>query len=103
MLITDIDVKTLAKLYQDTNLQEGVVQWIGCLRAFDKTGKESWLEIATDTALVVIDTLPFDTVIIEDEESTSPSEIMAVIGYDMVQMGLIPEYHDKGLVDNDEA
>lgn len=96
MLITDIDPKTLANLYQDGNLQEGVVQWVGALRAFDKTQQESWLETAVEMSSAIVDMLPFDTVIIDGAESDSPSEIMAVIAYDMVKMGLIPEYHDKG-------
>jgi hypothetical protein len=95
MLLEDMDPKHLTKIYSNPGIQSRVIEWIAYVRGYKQHEKEFWAESAVRVAKETMEHLPFNQARIEEEITDSPSDIMSVIAYDMIKLGIIPGYKDK--------
>tara|TARA_R100000008_G_scaffold70924_1_gene48647 strand:- start:772 stop:1053 length:282 start_codon:yes stop_codon:yes gene_type:complete len=92
MKISDISVDELKKCYDNPNLQEAIVQFVGLVKRFDKTEDEKYLDEMTDIAFSTVTSLPFNEVNLDGEWNSNPNIIMMVVGSQMIELGILPEY-----------
>jgi len=92
MHLRDVDAETLMLTYHNPKLQGAVVEWVTCVRGYDRSQRDHWLESAVQIATETVAKLPFDTVMLEGEDTDSPSEVMAVVAHELRDAGLISGY-----------
>lgn len=85
----EADLDEVAKFYHDPNTQSDATHYISYLKKFENTEDNQYLEKAYDIAMNIVDRCPYDEVTLDDEVTSSPSEIMMVTCLYMAEAGII--------------
>ena len=90
MKIIDAPLEDILGAYDDPNLQEAAVEFIGLLRAFDKTGNDENIYMMDEVAIWIAERIPYDEVNLFGRWSSEPSFVLMVTVLKMVDLGFLP-------------
>ena len=90
MKITDAPLEDILGAYDNPNLQQAAVEFIGLLRAFDNTGNDENIYRMDEIAERIKKRIPYDEVHFFGEWSTEPSFVLMVTVLKMVDLGFLP-------------
>lgn len=93
----DISEEELVACYEDINVQADVVNFIGLLKFYEKTGNEDYLIQSARLSADISLKLPYDEVTMSDDDGytfvdDSPSALCFMAAMHMRELDLIPEY-----------
>ena len=90
MKITDAPLEDILGAYDDPNLQQAAVEFIGLLRAFDNTENDENIYRMDEVAERIKERIPYDEVHFFGQWSTEPSFVLMVTVLKMVDLGFLP-------------
>lgn len=90
MLPHEVNETVLKDFFENPNTQEAATNFIGRIKNYERTGDEENLQYASNIALEV--NFPYTHVMLEDEKTDSPSDMMLVTCLYLSELGLIPNY-----------
>ena len=90
MKITDAPLKDILGAYDDPNVQQAAVEFVGLLRAFDRTGNDEHIYKMDDVANRIMKRIPYDEVKFVGSWSNEPSFILMVTALKMIELGYLP-------------
>ena len=90
MKINEASLKDILGAYDDPNVQQAAVEFIGLLRTFDKTGNDENIYMMDEVAIRIAERLPYDEVNLFGRWSTEPSFVLMVTVLKMVDLGFLP-------------
>jgi hypothetical protein len=90
MKITEAPLKDILGAYDNPNIQQAAVEFIGLLRAFDKTDNDNYIYQMGDVAERVVELIPYDEVNFKSEWTNEPSFVLMVTALKMIDLGFLP-------------
>ena len=90
MKIIDAPLEEILSAYDDPNLQQAAVEFIGLLRTFDKTEQDKYIYQMDDVAIRVSERIPYDEVKFNDNWTDEPSFVLMVTAMKMIDLGYLP-------------
>ena len=90
MKIIDAPLEEILSAYDDPNLQQAAVEFIGLLRTFDKTEQDKYIYQMDDVAIRVSQRIPYDEVKFNDNWTDEPSFVLMVTAMKMIDLGYLP-------------
>ena len=79
MKITKVSLEEIMSSYDDPNLQQAAVAFVGALRNFDKTENDEYLYMMDDIADEVSEKIPYDEVNFMGEWTSEKSFVLLVL------------------------
>ena len=95
MKITDAPLEDILGAYDDPNLQQAAVEFIGLLRTFDNTGDDENIYRMDEVAERIKGRIPYDEVNLFGQWSTEPSFVLMVTALKMVELGFLPSIENR--------
>ena len=95
MKITDAPLEDVLGAYDDPNLQQAAVEFIGLLRTFDNTGDDENIYRMDEVAERIKGRIPYDEVNLFGQWSTEPSFVLMVTALKMVDLGFLPSIKNR--------
>lgn len=83
--------------YDDPNLQQAAVAFVGALRNFDKTEDDEYLYMMDDIADEVSEKIPYDEVNFMGEWTSEKSFVLLVTVMKMARLGYLPSIDLKDI------
>ena len=83
--------------YDDPNLQQAAVAFVGALRNFDKTEDDEYLYMLDDIADEVSEKIPYDEVNFMGEWTSEKSFVLLVTVMKMARLGYLPSIDLKDI------
>ena len=90
MKINEASLKDILGAYDDPNVQQAAVEFIGLLRTFDRTDNDEYIYKMDDVANRIIERIPYDEVQFVGNWSSEPSFILMVTALKMIELGFLP-------------
>ena len=90
MKINDASLEDILSAYDDPNIQQAAVEFVGLLRTFDKTGDDEHIYKMDDVANRIIKRIPYDEVKFMGSWSDEPSFVLMVTALKMIELGYLP-------------
>ena len=90
MKINDAPLEDILSAYDDPNLQQAAVEFVGLLRTFDKTEQDKYIYQMDDVAIRVSERIPCDEVKFNDNWTNEPSFVLMVTVMKMIDLGYLP-------------
>ena len=90
MKINDAPLEDILSAYDDPNLQQAAVEFVGLLRTFDKTEQDKYIYQMDDVAIRVSERIPYDEVKFNDNWTNEPSFVLMVTVMKMIDLGYLP-------------
>ena len=95
MKITDAPLEDILGAYDDPNLQQAAVEFIGLLRDFDNTENDENIYRMDKVAERIKERIPYDEVNFFGEWSTEPSFVLMVTALKMIELGFLPSIKNR--------
>ena len=95
MKITDAPLEDILGAYDDPNLQQAAVEFIGLLRDFDNTENDENIYRMDEVAERIKERIPYDEVNFFGEWSTEPSFVLMVTALKMIELGFLPSIKNR--------
>lgn len=95
MKIINADLKNILAAYDDPNLQQAAIEFIGCLKRFDKTEDDEYIYKMEEVAKRVKDRIPYDEVKLNGEWTKEPSFVLMVTTMKMIALDFLPSLKDE--------
>ena len=90
MKITNAPLNKILDAYDDPNLQQAAVEFVGLLRAFDKHEDDEYIYKMEEGAVRIHDLIPYDDVNFLGDWTSEPSFVLMVTALKMVDLGYLP-------------
>jgi len=90
MKITEAKLDEILRAYNDPNLQQAAVEFVGLLKKFDKTEDDNYIYLMDDVANRVKDKIPYDEVMFNDSWTTEPSFVLMATVMKMIRLDYLP-------------
>mgnify|MGYP003153023998 FL=1 len=90
MKITDAPLEEILDAYDDPNLQQAAVEFVGLLRTFDKSENDEYIYKMEDVAVRIQDRIPYDEVKFMGDWTSEPSFVLMVTALKMIDLGYLP-------------
>tara|TARA_R100001244_G_C5096840_1_gene117807 strand:+ start:157 stop:453 length:297 start_codon:yes stop_codon:yes gene_type:complete len=90
MKINEASLKDILGAYDDPNVQQAAVEFIGLLRTFDRTGNDENIYKMDDVAERIAKRIPYDEVNFNSEWTNEPSFVLMVSALKMIELGYLP-------------
>jgi len=90
MKITEASLEDILGAYDDPNLQQAAVEFVGLLRAFDRTENDEHIYKMEDVANRIKERIPYDEVKFVGSWSREPSYVLMVTALKMIELGFLP-------------
>ncbi len=90
MKITDAPLNEILDAYDDPNLQQAAVEFVGLLRTFDKSENDEYIYKMEEVAVRIQDRIPYDEVNFMGGWTSEPSFVLMVTALKMVDLGYLP-------------
>ena len=97
MKITKVSLEEIMSSYDDPNLQQAAVAFVGALRNFDKTENDEYLYMMDDIADEVSEKIPYDEVNFMGEWTSEKSFVLLVTVMKMARLGYLPSVDIKDI------
>tara|TARA_A100001201_G_scaffold79067_2_gene70818 strand:+ start:308 stop:601 length:294 start_codon:yes stop_codon:yes gene_type:complete len=97
MKITKVSLEEIMSSYNDPNLQQAAVAFIGALRNFDKTEDDEYLYMMDDIADEISEKIPYDEVNFMGEWTSEKSFVLLVTVMKMTRLGYLPSVDIKDI------
>lgn len=97
MKITKVSLEEIMSSYDDPNLQQAAVAFVGALRNFDKTEDDEYLYMMDDIADEVSEKIPYDEVNFMGEWTSEKSFVLLVTVMKMARLGYLPSIDLKDI------
>ena len=97
MKITKVSLEEIMSLYDDPNLQQAAVAFVGALRNFDKTEDDEYLYMMDDIADEISEKIPYDEVNFMGEWTSEKSFVLLVTVMKMARLGYLPSVDIKDI------
>ena len=97
MKITKVSLEEIMSSYDDPNLQQAAVAFVGALRNFDKTENDEYLYMMDDIADEVSEKIPYDEVNFMGEWTSEKSFVLLVTVMKMARLGYLPSIDLKDI------
>ena len=81
--------------YDDPNLQQAAVEFIGLLRDFDNTENDENIYRMDEVAERIKERIPYDEVHFFGQWSTEPSFVLMVTALKMIDLGFLPSIENR--------
>ena len=95
MKITDASIDDILGAYDDPNLQQAAVEFVGYLKSFDRTENDNFIFKMEDVAKRIKDHIPYDEVHFMGSWTTEPSFVMMTTILKMSRLGFLPSIDRK--------
>ena len=95
MKITDADLNEILAAYDDPNLQQAAVEFVGYLRRFDKTEDDEYIYKMEDVANRIKDRIPYDEVQFNGAWTKEPSFVLMATTMKMITLEYLPSLKDE--------
>tara|TARA_R110000824_G_scaffold5538_2_gene25564 strand:- start:242 stop:532 length:291 start_codon:yes stop_codon:yes gene_type:complete len=95
MKITDADLNDILAAYDDPNLQQAAIEFIGCLKKFDRTEDDDYIYKMEKVANRVKDRIPYDEVKLNGEWTKEPSFVLMATTMKMIALDFLPSLKDE--------
>ncbi len=90
MKITDASIDDILGAYDDPNLQQAAVEFVGYLKRFDKTENDEFIYKMEDVAERVKDRIPYNEVHFMGSWTNEPSFVLMTTILKMSRLGFLP-------------
>ena len=90
MKITDAPLNEILDAYDDPNLQQAAVEFVGLLRTFDKSEDDEYIYKMEEVAVRIQDRIPYDEVNFMGDWTSEPSFVLMVTALKMADLGYLP-------------
>ena len=90
MKINNAPLEDILGAYDDPNLQQAAVEFIGLLRKFDKTENDDCIYKMGDVAERIAKRIPYDEVNFNGGWTDEPSFVLMVTALKMIELGYLP-------------
>ena len=97
MKITKVSLEEIMSSYDDPNLQQAAVAFVGALRNFDKTEDDEYLYMMDDIADEISEKIPYDEVNFMGEWTSEKSFVLLVTVMKMARLGYLPSVDIKDI------
>ena len=95
MKITEASIDDILGAYDDPNLQQAAVEFVGHLKSFDRTEDDDFIFKMEDVARRIRDHIPYDEVHFMGSWTTEPSFVMMTTILKMSRLGFLPSIDRK--------
>ena len=95
MKITDADLDKILAAYDDPNLQQAAIEFVGYLKRFDKTEDDEYIYKMEDVANRIKDRIPYDEVQFNGAWTKEPSFVLLVTTMKMIRLDYLPSLKDS--------
>ena len=90
MKINDASMSDMLSMFDNPNVQQAAVEFVGLLRNFDTTGDDKNIYRMDDVAERVMHHLPYDEVHFMGAWTVEPSFVFMVTALKMIELGYLP-------------
>ena len=91
MKITEASLEDILGAYDDPNLQQAAVEFVGLLRAFDRTENDEHIYKMEDVANRIKERIPYDEVDFVGSWTKEPSFVLMVTALKMIELGFLSD------------
>ena len=95
MKITDADLDKILAAYDDPNLQQAAIEFVGYLKRFDKTEDDEYIYKMEDVANRIKDSIPYDEVQFNGAWTKEPSFVLMATTMKMITLEYLPSLKDE--------
>ena len=95
MKITDADLNEILAAYDDPNLQQAAIEFVGYLKRFDKTEDDEYIYKMEDVANRIKDRIPYDEVQFNGAWTKEPSFVLMATTMKMIALEYLPSLKDE--------
>jgi len=95
MKITEANLNDILVAYDDPNIQQAAIEFVGYLKTFDRTEDDKYIYLMEKVADRISDRLPYDEVKFNDEWTTEPSFVLMVTAMKMTALDYLPSLKDE--------
>jgi|TARA_R110000765_G_scaffold413195_2_gene513156 hypothetical protein len=95
MKIIDVDLDKILAAYDDPNLQQAAIEFIGCLKKFDKTEDDAYIYKMENVANRVKHKIPYDEVKLNGEWTKEPSFVLMATTMKMISLDFLPSLKNE--------
>ncbi len=95
MKIIDADLDGILAAYDDPNLQQAAIEFVGYLKRFDKTEDDEFIYMMEDVANRIKDRIPYDEVKFNGEWTKEPSFVLMATTMKMISLEFLPSLKDE--------
>ena len=86
MKITDADLDKILAAYDDPNLQQAAIEFVGYLKRFDKTEDDEYIYKMEEVANRIKDRIPYDEVQFNGAWTKEPSFVLMATTMKMITL-----------------
>ncbi len=90
MKINDAPLDKILDAYDDPNLQQAAVEFVGLLRNFDKSEDDECLYKMEEVSVRIQDRIPYSEVKFMGSWTSEPSFVLMVTTLKMIDLGYLP-------------
>ena len=90
MKIDEASVEEILSAFDDPNVQQAAVEFVGLLRNFEQTEDDKNIYRMDDVADRALAHLPYDEVYFMEDWTDEPSFVLMVTALKMIQLGYLP-------------
>jgi len=95
MKITDADLDKILAAYDDPNLQQAAIEFVGYLKRFDKTEDDEYIYKMEEVADRIKDRIPYDEVQFNGAWTKEPSFVLMATTMKMITLEYLPSLKDE--------
>tara|TARA_Y100000004_G_scaffold161606_1_gene189759 strand:+ start:447 stop:743 length:297 start_codon:yes stop_codon:yes gene_type:complete len=95
MKITEAELDDILIAYDDPNIQQAAIEFVGYLKRFDRTEDDRYIFLMEKVADRIKERLPYDEVNFNDEWTTEPSFVLMVTAMKMIALDYLPSLKDE--------
>ena len=95
MKITDADLDKILAAYDDPNLQQAAIEFVGYLKRFDKTEDDEYIYKMEEVANRIKDRIPYDEVQFNGAWTKEPSFVLMATTMKMITLEYLPSLKDE--------
>jgi len=95
MKIIDAELNDILAAYDDPNLQQAAIEFIGCLKKFDKTEDDNYIYKMEEVANRIKDRIPYDEVKLNGQWTKEPSFVLMATTMKMIALDFLPSLKDE--------
>ena len=95
MKIIDVELNDILAAYDDPNLQQAAIEFIGCLKKFDKTEDDNYIYKMEEVANRIKNKIPYDEVKLNGQWTKEPSFVLMATTMKMIALDFLPSLKDE--------
>jgi len=95
MKITEAELDEILIAYDDPNVQQAAIEFVGYLKTFDRTEDDKYIFLMEKVADRIKERIPYDEVNFNDEWTTEPSFVLMVTAMKMIALDYLPSLKDE--------